>query len=320
MTEDSTICAGIDIGKHKLDVAIHGGKNSFCFANDPVGWRELLALLRRHEVSRVGLEATGGYERGIADALRQKGFSVLVMQPLQVKAFARFHLQRAKNDRLDAMLIAACTAAMNGSARTYDPRHQAWADHLLFIEQIEEDIIRLKTRLEHINIKRLRALVERDLLRLEQRKNAQLALLSADLRRHEDMAHRIALVSSVPGIGERTALALLVHMPELGSVSREQAAALAGLAPFDRDSGTMKGQRHIGGGRARVRKTLYMPTVAATSRWNPALCAFSKRMKARGKPGKLIIAAAARKLLIMANAVLQRGTPWVPDQNLLHAK
>jgi transposase len=184
------------------------------------------------------------------------------------------------------------------------------ADHLTFVEQIEEDIARLKTRLEHIDDARLRRLVMADIVRLKARRAAEMLRIVAILRSHSDLARRFELVQSVPGIGERTALALVIRMPELGRVSREEAAALAGLAPFDHDSGKHKGQRHIAGGRGRLRRSLYAAALPAAFRWNKALVDLYARLTARGKAHNAALIACARKLLIYANTVVQRGTPW----------
>ena len=147
------------------------------------------------------------------------------------------------------------------------------ADHLTFVEQIEEDIARLKVRLEHIDDPRRRRIVLADIDALKTRRAAELLRIAKALRAHDDLARRLDLVLSVPGIGERTALALIIRMPELGRISREQAAALAGLAPFDDDSGTHKGQRHIAGGRGRLRRSLFAAALPAAFRWNKALIA-----------------------------------------------
>jgi transposase len=151
-----------------------------------------------------------------------------VLQPLQIRAFAKLHLRRAKSDRIDAVLIAACTHVLDPQARRMaDPRLDALTDQLTFIEHVEADIVRLKTRLEHIGDARLRDIVTSDIERLQTRRADELERLIAALRDHADLARRFVLVLSVPGIGERTALALILRMPELGQVSREQAAALA---------------------------------------------------------------------------------------------
>jgi transposase len=312
MTDHTTLAAGIDTAKATLDVAVQGSGDPFTVANNPVGWRRLADALAAAGVGRVGIEATGGYERGVVAALRAAGFTVLVLQPLQVKAYARLHLRRAKNDRLDARLIAACAAALEAPQLAPDPRLPPFADALTFIEQIEEDIARLKTRREHQHDPRLQRIAAADIKRLQNRRAAELRRLLAACARHDDLARRLTLILSVPGIGERTALAILIRLPELGQISREQAAALAGLAPFDDDTGQHQGQRHIAGGRARLRRSLYAAALPAAFRWNPSLHSLYQRLIARRKTHKSALIACARKLLIYANTVVARGTPWSP--------
>ena len=311
MTKISTAVAGIDTAKDKLDVAVHGQVLRWRVEKTARGWRRLGSELTKAGVGRVGIEASGGYERGVVKYLRAAGFTVLVLQPIQVRAFARLHLRRAKNDALDAALVAACTAAIDELRIEPDARLAELADQLTFVEQIEEDIARLKTRLEHIGDRRLRRLVMTDIARLKARRTAELIRIRKQVQAHEDLARRLDLVLSVPGIGERTALALIIRMPELGRVNREQAAALAGLAPFDDDSGKHKGQRHIAGGRGRLRRSLYAAALPAAFRWNRALIELYKRLTARGKAHNEALVACARKLLIYANTVVQRGTPWI---------
>jgi transposase len=312
MTKSTILTAGIDTAKDKLDIAIHGQSRVFTVDNGPAGWQSLAATLSQAGVCRIGIEATGGYERGVVRHLQASGFTVVVLQPLQVKAFAKLNLRRAKNDRIDAVLIAACTHALDAMNKLPpDPRFDALTDHLTFIEQTEDDIARFKTRLEHIADKRLRRSVNADIARLEKRRAAELARLTAALRCHADLARRFDLVLSVRGIGERTALALVLRMPELGQVNREQAAALAGLAPFVHQSGKRKGETHIAGGRKRLRRSLYAAALPASFRWNPALKDLYQRLIARGKTHKSALVACARKLLLFANSVVERGTPWM---------
>ena len=311
MVKTITQTAGIDTGKDRLDVAIHGQGSPFSVDNSLAGWQSLAARLSQEGVSRVGIEASGGYERGIARHLQAAGFAVVVLQPLQVRAFARLHLRRAKNDRIDAILIAACTHILDPQeTKAADPRLDALCDQLTFVEQVEADIARLKTRLEHIRDERLRTMVATDIKTLQARRADELRRLSAALQSHADLAKRFTLVLSVPGIGERTALALVLRLPELGAVSREQAAALAGLAPFVQQSGRWEGERHIAGGRSRLRRSLYAAALPAAFRWNPALKALYRRLTERGKPHTVALVACARKLLIFANTVVARGTPW----------
>ena len=313
MTQTSITTAGIDTSKLKLDIAVHQRTERWQVANALPGWRALAANLTRAGVTRVGIEATGGYERGVVEHLRTAGFTVLVLQPMQVKAFGRVHLRRAKNDDLDAVLIAACTAALDQPKIAPDPRLAELARNLTFLEQIEEDIARFKTRLEHIDEPRLRRLVTSDIARLKARRAAQVRDIAKHLRDHDDLAKRLDLVLSIPGIGERTALALIIRMPELGQISREEAAALAGLAPFDDDSGLHRGQRHIAGGRGRLRRSLFAAALPAAFRWNKALIALYARLIANGKAHNEALIACARKLLIYANTVVQRGTPWAEN-------
>lgn len=310
MTNTITMTAGIDTSKDKLDIAVHGQAGCLTVQNRPAGWQQLVAEFTRIGVGRVGIEATGGYERGVTRHLQAAGFTVLVLQPLQAKAYARLHLRRAKNDKIDAALIAACAHVVEPPSVAPDPRLDAVSDHLTFIEQVEEDIARFKTRIEHISDNRLRAIVTADIKRLATLRATELRRVAKQLRSHDDLARRWRLVLSVPGIGERTAIALIVRMPELGRISREQAAALAGLAPFDDDSGQHKGERHIAGGRSRLRRSLFAAALPAAFRWNSALINLYQRIRARGKPHKLALIACARKLLIFANTVVQRGSPW----------
>jgi transposase len=310
MTQTSMTTAGIDTSKSKLDVAVHGCTERWQVANSSVGWRKLAVRLAEIGVGQIGIEATGGYERGVVEHLRTAGFTVKVLQPVQVKAFGRVHLRRAKNDTLDAVLIAACMAALDPSGIVPDPRLTKLADQMTFLDQVGEDIARFKTRLEHIDDPRLRRIVFGDISRLKARKLAQIRNIARQLRSHHDLAVRLDLVLSIPGIGELTALAIVIRMPELGQVSREEAAALAGLAPFDNDSGQYKGQRHIAGGRNRLRRSLFAAALPAAFRWNEALIALYQRLIAAGKAHNVALIACARKLLIYANTVVQRGTPW----------
>ncbi|WP_128931257.1 IS110 family transposase [Bradyrhizobium zhanjiangense] len=310
MAQTSTTTAGIDTSKAKLDIVVHGRDEGWEVANDLPGWRKLVQLLTKAGVKRVGIEATGGYERGVVEHLRAAGVIVLVLQPIQVKAFGRSRLRRAKNDTLDAALIAACAASLEEVRSAPDPRLAELAEQLTFLEQIEDDIKRFKTRLEHLEKPGLRRIVLDDIARLKARRLSQIRHLAKQLRAHHDLAVRLDLVMSIPGIGERTALALLVRMPELGRVSREEVAALAGLAPFDNDSGQYKGQRRIAGGRARLRRSLFAAALPAAFRWNKAVMALYARLTAAGKAHNAALIACARKLLIYANTVVQRGTPW----------
>lgn len=305
-----TICAGIDTGKRKLDIAIDGRQECLQLDNTAEGHAALLAWLRKHRVKRVGIEASGGYEQTVVATLRKHRVVVIVFQPAQVRAYAKFHLQRAKNDKIDAALIAACTAAVKKIHAAPDPRLAAFAQHLTFIEQLGEDIARIKTRCETCRDPRQLAFWKSDIARLRKSERAELKLLVAAIRQHRDLAERLDLVASVDAVGLPTAVSILVRMPEIGRVSREQAAALAGLAPYDDDSGDHAGERHIEGGRQRLRKALYSAAFAGAFHWNPQLQLLYKRLISKGKVHKVALIACARKLLIYVNTVVERGTPW----------
>jgi len=235
---------------------------------------------------------------------------VIRFQPLQVRAYANYRLQRAKNDRIDAVLIAACAAEATTVREASDPRLEPLAEHLTLVEQIEEDIARFKTRREAVQDVNLRRRLDEEIAHLKTWRRLELKQILAKLRQHQDLARRLALVQSVQGVGERTALAFVIRAPELGTISREQAAALVGLAPFDDDTGQHHGERHIAGGRSRLRKSVYAAALPAAFHWNPSLMALYKRLLAKGKSHKLALVACARKLVIYVNTVLARGTAW----------
>ena len=312
MSKHSMICAGIETGKRKLDVALDERAEQLQVDNTADGHVALLAWLRKYRVERVGIEASGGYEQVVVSHLRRNGLVVIVFQPAQVRAYAKFHLQRAKNDKIDAALIAVCTAAAPKIHAPPDPRLAPFAEHLTLIEQTTEDIACFKTRRESCRDQRIRGVWKQEIGRLKGLLRSELKQLVAAIRQYPDLAERLELIASVDGVGLRTAVAILVRMPEIGRVTREQAAALVGLAPYDDDSGDQVGVRHIAGGRERLRKSLYSATLAAAFHWNAQLIAIYERLIAAGKSHKVALVACARKLLIFVNTVVARGTPWTP--------
>jgi transposase len=317
MAKYTTVCAGIDTGKRKLDIAIDGRPERLQVNNTADGQQKLVVWLRQHRVKRVGIEASGGYERAVVTELRRHHFVVVVFQPAQVRAYAVFHLQRAKNDRIDAALIATCTRDVKKIHEPPDPRLAPMADHLTMIDQITEDIAKLKNRRESGRDPRIQQFWNDEIKRLERLEKTELKSLAQAIRAHRDLAQRLDLINSIDGIGLRTAVAIQVRMPEIGRVTREQAAAIAGVAPYDDDSADYVGVRHIGGGRERLRGALYNAAFAAAFRWNPQLIALYKRLIAAGKKHKVALIACARKLLVFANTVVERGTPWTEQPSRL---
>jgi transposase len=311
MSKRITICAGIDTGKRKLNVALEGGRERLEVENNSAGHQTVADWLRRHRIERVGIEASGGYEQHVVAELRHKGFVVIVFQPVQVRAYAVFHLQRAKNDKIDAALIAKCTADVPKIHPPPDARLAPFAHDLTLLDQIADIIAGHRNRCESCGDPRIRQFWKEEIARLKNQQRTELKRLVAVIRQYPDLAQRLDLIHSVDGIGLPTAVAILVRMPEIGRITREQAAALAGVAPYDDDSGDLVGVRHIEGGRKRLRIALYCAALPASFRWNPQLIALYRRLIAAGKKHKRALVACARKLIIFANTVVARGTPWV---------
>jgi transposase len=315
MSKHSIVCAGIDTGKFKLDVALNGSREQLQIDNTADGHAALSAWLKRHKVQRVGIEASGGYEQNVVARLRDDKFVVVVFQPAQVRAYAGFLLQRAKNDKIDAALIAACTAATKKIHAPPDPRLAPLAERMTAIDQLTDEIAGFKNYREGSRDPRMRQLWKEQIAHFNKLLRAELKELVAAIRQHRDLAERLDLIESVDGVGLKTAVAILVRMPEIGRVTREQAASLVGLAPFDDQSGTHVGIRHIAGGRERLRGSIYKASLSAAFHWNPQLTALYRRLIAAGKLHKVALIACARKLLIFVNTVVERGTPWVSSRS-----
>jgi transposase len=299
---------GIDVGKTWLDVAVHGSPELIRVRNDEAGCTQLIAWLKDRGVRRVGLEASGGYERRVRAALEADSFEVVVHQPLEVRLFARLKRRRAKNDRIDAQVIAAATAQVDTVRAAQDPRLRELAEHLTAYEHVRAHAAQLKTYLGQLTVEELKLQIRAQLAQLEKLKLTIARAIQRRIKAEPDLKARFDLLKSLPGIGPIVAMALVVRMPELGSMQRGQAAALAGVAPFDHDSGQFKGQRFIWGGRERARGFLYMAALSAQK--NVAFRPFAQRLQANGKPKKVVLVAVMRKLVEAANLVLGRGQPW----------
>src|SRR5215208_3229370 len=248
---------GIDVSQDRLDVLLLPQGTGFSVANDEAGWSTLIGRLRGLLLTAIGLEPSGGYERGVLRALLAAGLSVRRINPNRLRQFARARGALAKNDRLDARLA-----------------------------------------------KRRLARIETDIRLLEKR-------LTETIAAEADLARRYARLTSMPGVGPVLAFTLIAPLPELGRMSRKQIAALVGLAPYDFDSGKLRGHRSIYGGRMPVRNVLYMAALSAC-RYNPALKTFHNRLAAAGKKPKVILVAVMRKMITTLNAMLRDGASWRP--------
>lgn len=307
--QSNTGVAGIDVGKHRLEAAVHRSEARLEVRRDAQGLAELVAWMKAQGVGRVGLEATAGYEKPVRAALEAAGLEVVVHQPIEVRLFARLKRLRAKNDRLDAALIAAATAQVDGVRAAADPRLAELAERLTAYEQIADQLAELRTFMEHVTLKDLVRRLKGQIAALERLKQKLAVDLLARLKSHADLAQRLRLLMSLPGVGLIVGASLVIRMPELGAMKRGQAAALLGVAPFDRDSGQWKGRRTIGGGRRRPRRMLYLAALSA-KRHDPDFKAFAERLAQAGKPPKLVAVAVMRKLAEAANLILARAQPW----------
>jgi len=308
MSEAYTV--GIDISMDRLDVAIRPGGQCLFVANDAAGWAELVVRLHRCAIAAIGLEPSGGYERGVIRALLAAGFSVRRINPNKLRQFARARGVLAKNDRLDAQLIAEYVAIMPSRSVQSNPAADRLAEVVTMRRQLCDEHVAAENQASHLGDAILRRIDQRRLARIE----ADVRLLDKRLAElvaaEPGLARRFGLLCSMPGVGATLAYTLLALLPELGQIGRKQVAALVGLAPYDFDSGKFRGQRHIWGGRMAVRNVLYMAALAAF-RFNPALKAFHRRLVAAGKKPKVAIVAVMRKMIGVLNAMLREATDWV---------
>lgn len=300
---------GIDVSKHRLDVALSKGE-AFAISYDETGLKALLAQMTALAPQLIILEATGGLQIRAAGELAAAGLPVAVVNPRQVRDFARATGLLAKTDRLDAQILARFAAAVQPEPRPLD---DAATLALKALVARRRDLIAMRTteknRLAQAQDRVVRASIEAMLALIQ----AQLVALDDDLDRAVKTSpiwrQAENLLRSVPGVGPTLARTLLAELPELGRLTRRKIAALVGVAPFTRDSGVMRGRRTVWGGRAPVRTTLYMATIASI-RINPVLKATYQRLKAAGKPSKVALVACMRKLITMLNAILRDQTPW----------
>lgn len=306
--------AGIDVSKAVLDVAVLPSGELLQFGNDANGIDELSKKLKSAVVELVVMEATGGYETALATALVGSGLRVAVVNPRQIRDFAKATGQLAKNDRIDAQVIAAFGQAIEPEIVRLPDEDARELEALLvrrrqLVAMRVQEVNRLGL-MQGAMRKRIKAHIdwlEREIDKLD-------VDLTAGLRKSPAWRAKDELLRSLKGVGPITSSTLLVALPELGQLDRRAIAALVGLAPFNRDSGVMRGRRSIYGGRSHVRTLLYMAATTAI-RSNPVIRAFYERLKSRGKPHKVAMVACMRKMLTILNAMVRQSTPWTPETN-----
>lgn len=309
---ENELFVGVDVSKATLDVGFHPEGPSRQFNNDETGITACLTVLRSLSPAQVVVEATGGFETLFAVSARGAGLKVSVVNPRQVRDFARATGVLAKTDRLDATVLARFGAVIRPPVREApDAETRELAEQLARRRQLVQIRAQEKARLATmVGARQIKSLKEHIVWLTEHIDRLDIDLTAA-LRASPSWKAKEDLLKGVPGVGQVTVLTLLAQLPELGCLGRREIAALVGLAPFNRDSGTHRGSRVIWGGRAEVRSILYMATLAATRGDNP-LATFHRRLIERGKPTKVAMVATMRKLLTILNAMLKTHSPWAP--------
>jgi transposase len=302
MMHTAPVFVGIDIAKDRLDVHVRPLDHGFVVSNDATGHAELVARLRPLRSKRIVLEASGGYERAVFIALTEAGLVAAIVNPRQVRDFARASGKLAKTDRLDAAVLAHFAETFTPPAVPgRDPVADEIGQYVTYRRALQAELVALKNQLHHLDVPALATRAHKRILALERERDELDAAIQALIRRDRDKQALYRLLTAVPGVGPVLAATLIANMRELGTIGRRQAASLIGVAPFADDSGGQRGYRAIAGGRADVRNVFYMAAVAAT-RCNPPIRDFYKRLRAKGKPAKLALTACIRKLVVIPNA------------------
>ncbi len=302
-TQSNPTHIGVDIAKAGLQAHLDGSQ--VAFSNTPAGRRALCRKVQALPAAHVICEATGGYEQSLVQALHKAQVSVSVVNPAQVRAAAQAKGQRAKTDKIDARMLTEYGQLYRPAPTPPQSEAQRQLVALIgWLQQLVEAQAVAKTQAEHHTDPFIRKQHQTLLDHYESQIEATETKLHQLLKVDPQLQQRAEALDAIKGVGLRTALVVLSHMPELGYLNRQEAAALAGLAPWTRDSGTLKGIRCIGGGRPEVRVALYMCALSAV-RYNPILKEFYQRLLAKGKPGKVALTAVMRKLLVYMNAQLQ---------------
>lgn len=305
------IIVGIDVSKDRLDVFLRGEGSCFEVTNDDAGLAELMRRLEGLVVAVIALEASGGYERKPARRLADAGFSVRLLDPLRVRRLAQAGGRWAKNDRIDAEVIASFADAFKGDAVRRNPDREKLAEYVAYRRQLNDELVTIAHQARHVETPELTAMSHKRTVSLKALIARLGQRIAALIGKDEAFRGTAVILRSVKGIGPVAAATLIAEFPELGTLTRRQAAALLGVAPYDRDSGKKKGARSIFGGRAEVRAVLYMAALAA-ARFNPDIKAFHQRLSDAGKKPKVVTTACMRKLIVTLNALIRDQRPWTP--------
>lgn len=309
MMAQIAIFVGGDVSKDRIDVFVHPIGERFGVSNDQAGWEAFAERLAEWPQAVVAVEATGGYELGVIRHLVRLGVAVRRVDPGQVRHFARSAGRRAKNDAIDARMIALFASVHEGRPAVVDPLTERLREYVRARRQLVAEKVTLGNQrqlvedptIQAMTAERL-ALIKTHLARLDR-------AIAKAIGESPVWREKAGLLMSMPGVGPVLAQTLLALLPELGTLGRRQVASLVGVAPFDRDSGRHRGNRSVSGGRADVRTVLYMAAQAAC-RFNPRIKAFRERLRAVGKKPKVAIIAVMRKMLVILNAMLRENLSW----------
>ena len=316
MAQNDPVVAGIDVAKDKVDVCIRSLSLRRTFASTAEGRRELASWLRRKKVGKAVMEASGGYEREWAKALRDARIEVRIVDPKRVRSFARSAGRLAKNDVIDAEMIAWFAETFTDApGQVYD----ATREKLVQIVNARQGLLDLQTSMQNRSQHSTPEVVQKMQARLLRNIALEIAKLEAAItalvKATPHFVELAEIIESVPGLGKATSAGLIAAMPELGQVSDNIAAALLGVAPYDDDSGQRRGNRHIKGGRRKTRNLFYMACLGAATQHNPVLKAFYDRLIAKGKEPKVALTACMRKLIVILNTMIARRQKWDPNRH-----
>ncbi|SIO65814.1 transposase [Bradyrhizobium erythrophlei] len=311
MAQNELVVVGIDVTKDKVDACIRSLSQRQTFPSTAEGRRALIRWLRKHKVGKAAMEASGGYERDWAKLLREARIEVRIVDPKRVRSFAQSAGRLAKNDAIDAEMIAWFAETFTDApGQAYD----AEREKLVQIVNARQALLDVQTSLQNRSEHSAPDVVQKTQARLLKRIAREVAKLEAAITAMIKAAPHFAelaeIIESVPGLGKVTSAALIAAMPELGQVSNNIATALLGVAPYDDDSGQRRGDRHIKGGRRKVRNLFYMACLGAATRHNPVLKAFYDRLIAKGKEPKVALTACMRKLICILNTMIARREKW----------
>lgn len=317
MAQNERIVVGIDVAKDKVDACIRSLSQRQTFPGGVEGRRKLIAWLRKHKVDNAVMEASGGYERDWAKVLRGASFEVRIVDPKRVRNFARSAGRLAKNDVIDAEMIAWFAETFGETpGQAYDAAREQLAQMVSARQHLLDLQTQTKNSSEHSAPDVVQQMQARMLKTIALEVTKLEAAMVALVRATAHFAERAEIIESVPGLAEMTSAGLIAMMPELGQARNQAAAALLGAAPYDDDSNKRHGERHIQGGRRKVRNLFYMACLGAATRHNPVLKAFYQRLIAKGKKPKVALVACMRKLIVILNVMIERRQKWNPS---LHA-